>query len=299
MKIYDVIIIGTGPAGLTAAVYAARYGLDTLVIGILPGGLAGEASEICNFPSYGKIAGFELMNKMITQVKNLGIEIKSEKVSEVKRVKPFEVTTNKSKYFSKKIILTTGSERRGLGIEREKELIGRGISYCATCDSGFYKDKIAGVVGGGNAALTAALLLSNFAKKVYIFYRKESFSKAENAWIKEVEKNKVIEPVFGSVITKLIGEKRLEAVEINKEKIIKVNGLFVEIGSDPQVDLAKQIGIKLEDGEISVNKKQETNVKGVFAAGDVTNNPLKQIVTACAEGAIAANSAHEELSKEE
>ncbi|MFH1365219.1 MAG: NAD(P)/FAD-dependent oxidoreductase [archaeon] len=298
MKIYDVIIIGAGPAGLTAAVYSARYGLDVLVIGILPGGLAGEASEICNFPSYGKTKGFELMSKMIKQVKELNVEIKPEKISEIKKLKSFEVITNKAKYFSKKIILATGSERKSLDIEREKELTGRGISYCATCDSGFYKDKIAGVVGGGNAALTAALLLSSFAKKVYIFYRRDKFSKADNAWVKEIEKNEKIEPVFGSVVTKLIGEKNLEAVEINKEKIIKINGLFIEIGSDPQVDLVKQIGVNLEEEEIVVNKKQETNIKGIFAAGDVTNNPLKQIVTACAEGAIAANSAYEELSKE-
>lgn len=298
MKIYDVIIVGAGPAGLSAAVYSARYGLDTLVIGILPGGLAGEAYEVCNFPSYGKVHGFELMTKMIKQVKELGVEIKQEKINEIKKSKTFEISTNKTKYFSKKIILATGSERKSLGIEREKELTGKGISYCATCDSGFYKDKIAGVVGGGNAALTAALLLSKFAKKVYIFYRRSSFSKAEKAWVKEIEKNEKIEPVFNSLITKLIGEKNLEAVEINNEKIIKLNGLFIEIGSDPQIDLAKQMGVKLEEGEIIVDKKQRTNLKGVFAAGDVTNNPLKQIITACAEGAIAANSIYEEIEQE-
>jgi thioredoxin reductase (NADPH) len=297
-KVYDVIIIGAGPAGLTAAVYAARYGLNALVIGILPGGLAGEASEVCNFPSYGKTSGFELMGKMIKQVKELGIEINPEKISKVIKGEIFEITTNKAKYFSKKIILATGSERRGLGIEREKELTGRGISYCATCDSGFYKDKVAGVVGGGNAALTAALLLANFAKKVYIFYRREKFSKADNAWVNEIEKNEKIEPIFGSVVTRLIGEKNLEAVEINKEKRIELNGLFIEVGSDPQVDLAKQIEVKLEEGEIIVDKKQKTNIEGTFAAGDVTNNPLKQIVTACAEGAIAANSAYEEIEQE-
>ena len=297
-KIYDLIIIGAGPAGLTAAVYSARYGLDTLVLGALMGGLAGEASEVCNFPSYGKINGFELMNKMIKQVKDMGVEIKPEKASEIKKTKNFEITTNKTKYFSKKIILATGSERKSLGIDREKELIGKGISYCATCDAGFYKNKTVGVFGGGNAALSAALLLSKFAKKVYIIYRRDKFFRAENAWIKDIEKNDKIEPVFNSMITQLIGKERLEAVELNKEKILKLDGLFIEIGSDPQIDLAKNLGIKLNEKEIIVDKNQRTNIKGIFVAGDVTNNPLKQIVTACAEGAIAANSAYEEIEQE-
>jgi thioredoxin reductase (NADPH) len=297
-KIYDIIIIGSGPAGLTAAVYSARYGLDTLVIGTLAGGLAGEAWEICNFPSYEKTSGFELISKMITQVKNLGVEIKAEKVSEIKKIKNFEITTNKTKYFSKKIILATGSEKKSLGIDREKELIGKGISYCSTCDSGFYKDKTAGVVGGGNAALTAALLLSKFAKKVYILYRREKFSKADDAWIKEIKRNEKIETIFNSVITKLIGEKKLEAIELNNEKILKIDGIFIEIGSDPQINLAKQLKIKLDKEEIAVDKFQKTSFEGVFAAGDVTNNSLKQIVTACAEGAVAAKSAYDELEEE-
>jgi len=297
-KIYDLIIIGAGPAGLTAAVYSSRYGLDTLVLGALMGGLAGEASEVCNFPSYGKINGFELMNKMIKQVKEMGVEIKPEKVGEIKKTKNFEITTNKTKYFSKKIILATGSERKSLGIDREKELTGKGISYCATCDAGFYKNKTVGVFGGGNAALSAALLLSKFAKKVYIIYRRDKFFRAENAWIKDIEKNDKIEPIFNSMITQLVGKERLEAVELNKEKILKLDGLFIEIGSDPQIDLAKNIGIKLNEKEVIVDKNQRTNIKGVFVAGDVTNNPLKQIVTACAEGAIAANSAYEEIEQE-
>lgn len=298
MRIYDFIIIGSGPAGLSAAVYSARYGLDTLVIGVLPGGLAGEAYEICNFPSYGKVHGFELTSKMINQVKSLGVEIKPEKVNKIEKKEFFEISTTKEKYFSKKILFATGSERKSLEIDREKELTGKGISYCATCDSGFYKEKIAGVVGGGNASLTAALLLSKFAKKVYIFYRRDKFSKAERAWINEIEKNEKIEPHFNSSVTKLIGKDKLEAVEINNKEIIELNGLFIEIGSEPQASLAKEMGVNLENGEIIVDTTQKTNVEGVFAAGDVTNNHLKQIVTACAEGAVAANSAYEEISQE-
>jgi len=296
MKKYDLIIIGAGPAGLTAAIYAARYKLDVLVIGKLIGGLAGEAYEICNFPSYKKILGFELMTKMLNQVKELDVEIKLEEVLDIKKQKDFEIITDKDRYFSKKIILATGSERRKLKLDREKEFTGKGISYCATCDAGFYKDKIVGVVGGGDAALTSALLLTKFAKKVYIIYRREKFCRAKPTWIDEVKKNKKIFPIFNSNITKLIGKEHLEEVELNKKKKLKVDGLFVEIGNIPNTKLAEKLKVKLDCENIAVDKKQRTNIKGMFAAGDITNNPLKQIVTACAEGAIAANSVYEEIS---
>lgn len=295
---YDLIIIGAGPAGLTAAVYAARYKLNILVIGKLPGGLASSAHEVCNFPSYGRVGGFELMQKMISQVQELKIEIKPEEVREIKKSETFIVKTNRAEYQAKKIILATGSERNKLGIEREEELTGKGISYCATCDAGFYKDKIAGVIGGSDAALTAALLLSKIAKKVYIIYRKEKFFRAEPTWIEEVEKTSNIEPIFNSEITKLIGENKLEKIELNSEKELELDGIFVEIGSTPNLDLAGQLKVEIGEKYIKTNKKQETNVKGVYAAGDVTDNPLKQIVTACGEGAIAADSAYREILRE-
>jgi len=296
MENYDLIIIGTGPAGLTAAVYAARYRINFLVIGKMPGGLMGEAYEICNFPSYNRVKGVELMRKMINQVTDLKVDIKSEEVLEIKKIKTgFEIKTGKNQYNAKKIIFATGSERRKLGIDREKELTGKGISYCATCDAGFYKDKVVGVAGGSDAALTAALLLSNFAKKVYIIYRKDKFFRGDNIWIEEVKKNKKIESLFNSEITKLIGEDKLEEIEVNKKIKLKIDGVFVEIGSIPNLELAKSIGIKIEKNQIITNKQQKTNVKDIFAAGDVTNNPLKQIVTACGEGATAANSVYNEL----
>jgi thioredoxin reductase (NADPH) len=294
MEKYDLIIIGAGPAGLTAAIYAGRYQLKTLVVGKLPGGLAGEASEVCNFPSYESIGGVELMMKMISHVKSLGIEIKQEEVEDVIKGKEFKVVANKKGYFSKKIILAIGCERRKLQLENENEFIGRGISYCATCDAGFYKEKTVGIVGGGNAALSAALLLSDFAKKVYIIYRKDKFSKAEPGWVNKIKK-KNITNLFNSNVTKLIGKDKLEKVEINNEKLIDIDGLFVEIGSVPNIELAKKLGLKMEGDYIIVDKKQKTNVEGVLAAGDITNNPLKQIITACGEGAIAADSAYQEI----
>ena len=299
MENYDLIIIGSGPAGLTAAVYAARYKINFLVLGKIPGGLIAEIHKICNFPSYDDIPGFELAKKMIEQVKRLGVKINFEEVSNIKKKKTgFEIITNKNKYNTKKLIFATGSERRKLGIDREKEFVGKGISYCATCDAGFYKDKVVGVAGGSDAALTAALLLSKFAKKVYIIYRKNKFFRGDNIWIEEVKRNKKIESLFNSTITRLIGKDKLEEIEINGEKKLKLDGLFVEIGGMPNIELAKNIGVKIGKNQIITDKQQKTNIKGFFAAGDVTDNPLKQIVTACGEGATAANSIYRELMKE-
>ena len=289
---YDLIIIGAGPAGLSAALYAARYKVKTLVIGMLPGGTATEAHKVCNFPSYDNIGGVELMLKMIKQINDLGVEVKQEEVIDIKD--SFKIKTNKGEYVAKKIIIATGSKRMKLGVDREDELVGKGVHYCATCDANFYKDKIVGVVGGGNAALTSALLLAKIAKKVYIIYRRDKFSKAEPSWVEDVEKEKKIVPVFNSEVKKLIG-KKLEEVEITDGKKIKLDGLFVEIGGITNIKLAKLIEIKLDRNYIKVDKNQKTNVEGVFAAGDVTNNPLKQIVTACGEGAVAGFSVFKEL----
>ena len=299
MKNYDLIIIGAGPAGLTAAIYAARYKANVAVIGKLPGGLVSESSDICNFPTYLRIKGLELAQKMVKHVQELKVEIFGEEVLKIKKeASKFKIKTNKEEYLAKKIIFATGTERRQLGLEREKELIGKGISYCATCDAAFYKDRVVGIVGGGDAALTSALLLAKFAKKVYIIYRKDKFFRGDKLWIDEINKDKKIEPVFNAQITKLIGEKELEAVEINGKKQIKVDGLFIEIGGVPNIELAQEVGVKTDGNEIEVNKEGETNVHGFFAAGDVTNNSLKQIITACGEGAVASNSAYEELMKD-
>ncbi len=299
MEKYDLIVIGAGPAGLTAALYAARYRIPILVIGRIPGGLVAEISDICNFPSYSKVKGFELAKKMVEQIKEQEVKISNEEVSNIKKKnKGFEIITNKNNYEAKKIIFATGSERRKLGIAGEKELIGKGISYCATCDAGFYKDKIAGVIGGSDAALTAALLLSKFAKKVYIIYRKNKFFRGDRIWAEEVKRSKNIKCLFNSRITKLIGKNKLEAIEINNKEKLKVDGIFVEIGGIPNIDLAQEIGVKTKDKQIIVSNEQKTNISGFFAAGDVTNNPLKQIITACAQGAIAANAVYKELTKE-
>ena len=296
---YDLVIIGAGPAGLTAAIYAARYKLSTLVVGEQIGGMAAEADEICNFPSYKKIIGIELTKKMIEQVENLGVEIKNSYADSIKKIdSQFLVKTNSTEYKAKKIILATGTEKRKLGLKNEDKFLGKGVSYCATCDAAFFKNKVVGVVGGSNSALTAALLLSKFASEIYIIYRKNKFFRAEPKWVEEVERNEKIKSIFNANVIELVGENKLECVKLDNGEKLNLDGLFVEIGSIPSVKLAEELGIELEENHIKVDKKQRTNMEGVFAAGDVTNSPLKQIIVACAQGAIAANSAYEELRNE-
>ena len=292
-KIYDLIIVGAGPAGLTAAVYAGRCLLSTLVIGELRGGTITEAHKVCNFPSYKSITGIELTDKLIEQVEHLGVEVHQERVEGIKKSNTFEIKTGTSMYRSKTIILATGSEKRKLNIDGEKEFLGRGVSYCAICDAAFFRNRVVSVVGGSNAALTAALLLSEHAKKVYIIYRGERFSRPEPAWIRLVEKNNKIEPVFSSKVKAIKGSDRVESVVLDSGHEISVDGVFVEVGMIPSTGLAEQLGLELDGGYIMTGRTQKTSVQGVFAAGDITNNTLKQAVTAAAEGAIAATSAYE------
>lgn len=296
--VYDVIIIGAGPAGMNAAVYSARSMLKTLIIGELEGGMMGEAHEICNFLSYKKILGSELAMKMKEHVESLGVEIKNERVEKITKNEIFTVKTSSNEYQARKIIYAAGSSKNKLELENESRLTGKGISYCATCDAAFYKNKITGVVGGSDAALTAALLLANYAEKVYIIYRQEKFFRAEPTWIKQVEENEKITCIFNATITELKGEEKLEAVKLSNGEELNMDGLFIEIGSTPNTELVKELGVELEEGRIKVDKYKRTNIKGLFAAGDVTNTPLKQVITAAADGAIAARKAFEEVKSE-
>ena len=297
--IYDLIIIGAGPAGLTAAIYAARYKMNVLVIGEQIGGMVSEAHEICNFPTYKKITGTEFTKKLKEQVENLKVEIIYGVVTSIEKIDSlYTLKINLKEYSAKKIILAMGSEKRKLGLENESKFVGKGVSYCATCDASFFKNKVVGVIGGSNSALTAALLLSKFADKVYIIYRQDNFFRAEKMWVEEVENNDKIKTIFNSNVTELKGNNVLEGVKLDNGQELKLDGLFIEIGSIPNVKLIESLGIELEKNYIKTDEKQRTNLKGIFAAGDITNNPLKQIVTACAEGAIAANSAHLELNSE-
>lgn len=294
-KIYDVCIIGGGPAGLTAAIYSARYKLKTLLVTKLLGGSVTEANKISNFPSYKEIKGIELAKKLIEQVKSYDVDIKEEEVIDIKKEKNFIVKTKNAQYEAKKIILAIGREKIKLNLEKEDKFLGRGISYCATCDAPLYKNKIVAVVGGGNSAIHSALLLSEYAKKIYIIYRGKEFLKADPILIEQIKKNKKIKILFNSTISEIIGEEKLEGIKLKNRKKIKLDGIFIEIGRKPNIQIISSLKIKEKDGYIIVDKNQKTNIDGIYAAGDITTNPLKQIITACAEGAIAATSVYNEL----
>ncbi|MEK6859628.1 MAG: FAD-dependent oxidoreductase [Nanoarchaeota archaeon] len=298
---YDLIIIGGGPAGLTAAIYASRYNLNFLVISENIGGTASTASKVCNFPSYENIKGFELMQKVTKQAKSLGAEIIYDKVIMIKKNKEeFIVSTKKNNYNCRKIIYASGTERLRLNVPGEGKFSGRGISYCASCDALFYKNKIVAVAGGSDAALSSALLLAEFASKVYIIYRQAKFSRAEPYWIHLVAKEKKIQLIFNEEIVEINGKENVEEIKLKTGKAIKADGVFIEIGSVPETGLLKDLKVKLDKKNyVITDKEQRTNIDGIFAAGDVTDNSLKQIVNACGEGAVAAYNVYRDIKKQE
>lgn len=298
---YDIIVIGAGAAGLTAALYSARAGMSTLLISKDFGGLASTAHKIMNWPGDYEVGGMELMNRMTEQVKKNNVEMKMDSVSEIKKKgNEFIVKTSEGEFKAKKVIYTAGTDHRKLNVPGEKEFYGKGVSYCATCDGPFFKDKIVAVVGGGNSALTAAILLAKHSSKVYIIYRQSEFFRAEKEWVDEAMNDPKIEAIHDEEISEILGDKFVNKIKLkNSGKDLEVDGVFIEIGSDPITDVVKDL-VEFDNKYIKVDKTQETSLKGLFAAGDVTNasNLFRQLTTACAEGAIAANSTHEEIIKD-
>ncbi len=302
MDVHDVIIIGSGAAGFAAGIYSVRYNLKTLVVGKDVGGQIAEAFEIDNYPGLPGVKGVELVNKFKEHAEKLGVNVRSfVEVSKVEKKKDsFLVTTSDNEqFYGKTVIFATGSGKRKMNIPGEKELAGRGVSYCATCDATFFRDKTVAVVGGGNVAVKSAIVLSDHAKKVYLIYRK-TFDKmrAMPYWKDIAEKNPKIEMIFETVPVQILGESRVESVNIKGPagvKPLKVDGVFVEIGSIPASGIAKEFGVRVDEkGFVIVQNDMYTNIPGVFAAGDLTtgSNHFEQIVTSVSEGAIAANSAY-------
>lgn len=295
-EVYDIIIIGAGPGGMTAAIYAARYKLKTLIISKDVGGVANLAHKVENWPGIISIPGTELMQNFKKHVQSFGIKIIEEEVE--KLIPGFEVVTASGKKFkSKTLILALGTVRRKLNIPGEDDFIGKGISYCPTCDSAFFKDKIVCVVGGRNSAAMAAILLSEYAKKVYIIYRKDKL-RSDPVLTEQVEKNPKVEIIYNAEVAKVLGTKFVEKIVLKDGKEMPMDGVFIEIGGIPSTDLARQLKIKLSERKsIIVDDKMQTNVPGVFAAGDITNTSLAQIITAGGDGAKAAYSAFHFLKK--
>jgi len=295
MTKYDLIIIGGGPAAYTASIYASRYRLEHIIVGEKLGGLATETNKICNFPSEKEISGMDLMKKMEEHAKGLGVDILSDKIIDIKKTKDgfCSTTQNEKKINSKTVLLTTGTKSRKLKINNENRFIGRGVSYCATCDALFYQNKNVAVVGGSDSAQVTSLYLSKIAKKVYQIYRKNEL-RGDPTWIEQIKKNKKIEVIYNNNIQGLVGDKNLEEIILEKphqgNKSLKIDGVFIKIGSVPDGLLTNKLKLaQNKQGYIKVNNQQETSLQGVWAAGDVTtsSNKFKQIITACSEGAIA------------
>jgi thioredoxin reductase (NADPH) len=297
---YDVCILGGGPAGLTAAIYTSRYGLKTAIITKNVGGMCNLAHKIENYPGY-EGGGFELMQKFYKQAKEFGSETANTEVANIKKDKTGFVVGLRSGgvVHAKTVIIALGTEKRKLRIPGEEEFIGKGVTYCATCDANFFKDKDVAVIGGRNSATKAVTILSKIAKKIYLVYRGEKLLADKNE-IKKVDKLENVEILSKSLPKKIAGGKSVEKLEIEKDgkkKVLAVSGVFVEIGAIPVTEITKILGIKTDDKSyIKVNDGMETNIGGVFAAGDTVKSTLKQVVVSAGQGAIAARSAFDYLS---
>lgn len=301
--VYDLAIIGAGPAGLSASIYASRYKLEHLVFGASQGGQMNEIYDLENWPGERKISGHDLISKFVEHVEGFGAKINRESVAGISKLEDgtFEINCAKNVYKTRAIILAMGAHYRKMNIPGEKEFTGRGVSYCATCDAMFFREKTVCVVGGGNSAAVVALELTDFAKKVYLITKEEKMS-AEPAWLEKIAENSKIELVKGTGVIEIKGEIKVEKVVLdkvyNEQNNLEVDGVFIEVGSEPGVELAQKIGVMTdEQNYIKVKEDMSTNVPGVFAAGDITtgSSKFRQIITASSEGAISANSAYKML----
>lgn len=292
---YDIIIVGAGPAGLTSALYARRAGKKVLVLEAKTyGGQIINTSSIENYPALPNVSGFDFATNLYNQVKALDTEIKFETVIRIEEDKT--VVTNKNKYQAKSIILATGAENRKLNLDKEAELVGKGVSYCATCDGNFYKDKIVAVNGGGNTALEDAIYLSNLAQKVYLIHRRDEF-RGEQKYLEELKKKDNVEFILNANVIKLNGEDRLESIDIKQNdevKTIDIDGLFIAIGQEPKNEIFANL-INLNNGYIDSIDGVHTNVDGIYVAGDTRVKELRQLTTAVSDGAIAATTAIKEM----
>ena len=293
---YDIIIVGAGPAGLTAAIYARRASKKVLVLEANNyGGQIINTLDIENYPVEEHISGFDFATKLYNQVKNLGAEIVFERVVDIHDFgREKEVITNKNTYQANTIILACGCENRKLGLSNEDELVGRGVSYCATCDGAFYKKKNVAVVGGGNTALEDALYLADIANKVYLIHRRDEF-RGEESTINHLKEKDNVEFLYNSEVTSLHAEKKLESIEVTHHNgsvdRIEVDGLFIAVGRIPEnQNFGKLIRLD-ESGYVLAGENCHTNISGIFVAGDNRVKEVRQLVTATCDGAVAATEA--------
>lgn len=302
MNKYDIIIIGAGPGGLTAGIYAGRQGTKNLIIDRdLAGGIGREVPEMENYPGFDNISGLELIEKMKQQaIKNTELH-EMEEVTDIIKTEDdyrFTVKTNKDEYKTKTVILATGSSHRHLNAKGEEEFKGKGVSYCATCDGFFFAGRDIIMVGGGNSALQEALYLKNLGANVTLVHRRDEFRAQKHLQDKVKEEN--INIIYDSVVEEIKGDMLVESVVLKNTKThelkeLPINGIFISVGYIPHTELAVKLGINLdESGHIIIDKEQKTNIDYVYAIGDVCVG-LKQWVVACGEGAVAAASAFNDI----
>jgi thioredoxin reductase (NADPH) len=292
---HDLIIIGTGPAGLSASIYASRYGIKHIVIGQILGGQISETHKIDNYPGMEDMSGFEFAKKWGDHAKKYGTEIIPNLVKGIKKEgELFELELgNQEKYQSKAVLLATGTKRRKLNAIGEEKFIGKGVSYCATCDGFFYKNKTVAVIGGSDSACSGSIYLGELCEKVYLIYRK-SVLRAEPFWMEQVKSNPKIQVIYDTNIVEFLGDEKIRRIKLDKKynnsDKIEIDGAFVEIGSDPDISYAKDLGIETDEGGyVKIKSDCSTSVLGAWAAGDITDgsDKFRQVITAAAEGAIA------------
>ena len=292
---YDVIIIGAGPAGYTAAMYAARFELKTLIIANVDGGTLTQTHLIENWPGVKSATGYDLSMSIADHAKSMGTETVSAIATKVcKDGDLYKIETDDKKEFnSKTVVICTGTEHRKLGLESEKKLTNKGVSYCATCDGAFFKDEVVCIIGGSDSAIKESLLLSEYAKKVYVIYRGENI-RPEPINRKRMQNKDNIELITKANVVEILGEKEVDGVVLDTGQKIDLKAVFIAIGGTPQSSLVKDLSVNLnEKNEIIINKYAQTNVGGLFAAGDVTDSHFKQAIVSASEGSNAANSAFE------
>jgi len=298
---YDLIIIGSGVAGLGAAIYARRFELKTLILGDAEGGTITQTHLVENYPGFKSLSGLELARNLLDHAKSLGAEIKTASVLKIEilnRGGNFKVKTAGEEFEGRTIIFATGTKHRKLAVIGEQEFTNRGVSYCATCDAPFFKNKTVAVIGGSDSAVKESLVAAEHAAKVFVIYRGEKL-RAEPINLRRMAAKENIEVKCCANILEIYGNEKVEGMKLDNGEDLKLNGIFVEIGRTPRSELAENLGVAMnEKGEIKIDRFARTNVPGVFAAGDVTDADWKQAITGAAEGAHAANQAFEYLQKQ-
>lgn len=293
INIYDTIIVGAGPAGLTSALYLLRANKKVLLIEkeSIGGGIS-SAPLIENYPGFVKISGMELADNLFEQINNFNGELEIGEVKQIEKIDNnlFKVNTNGQFFYSKSIIISSGTKYQNLGLKNEKDLIGHGISFCVTCDGAFFKNQVVAVVGGGNIGVTNAIELADICKEVIVIIKNSEFN-AEQILINRLKSKNNIRIIPNAEVSELIGNTKLEAIKVkvnNTEELIKINGMFVSIGRIPETDFIKNLVNLNEKNYIDSKENCKTNISGIFVAGDVRNKQYRQITTSVADGTVAA-----------